>query len=156
MKNLIKNEICGSVNSTQMHCSRKIDEKLRLLFIYSVWTVAACGGKRVQQKKKKRKEKTQEIKLNKTQRVSKHWHNLHWNLLLEFVLGGDYARGVEEKFSEPSNYSWWAGQHGLEVLWNKTKQKQIGYQSIMSYFFNLSFTATIAFFFFFEKPTTAF
>ena len=109
-------------------------------------------GKTRATKKKKKKEKTQEIKLNKTQRVSKHWHNLHWNLLLEFVLGGDYARGVEEKFSEPSNYSWWAGQHGLEVLWNKTKQKQIGYQSIMSYFFNLSFTATIAFFFFLRNP----
>jgi len=97
-----------------------------------------------------KKEKTQKTKRSE----SKHWHSLHWNLLLEFVLGGDYARGVEEKFSEPSNYSWWAGQHGLEVLWNKTKQKQIGYQSIMSYFFNLSFTATTAFFF--EKPTTAF
>ena len=40
MKKLIKNEICESVNSARMHCSRKTGQMLRLLFMYSTWTVA--------------------------------------------------------------------------------------------------------------------
>ena len=59
MKKLIKNEICGSVNSARMHCSRKTGQMLRLLFMYSTWTVAACEGENVWKKKKKKKEKTQ-------------------------------------------------------------------------------------------------
>ena len=54
MKKLIKNEICGSVNNAYMHCSRKTGQKLRLLFMYRTWIVAACGGKRVKKKKKKK------------------------------------------------------------------------------------------------------
>ena len=53
MKKLIKNEICGSVNSARMHCSRKTDQKLQLLFMYRTWTVPSVGGKGVKKKKKK-------------------------------------------------------------------------------------------------------
>ena len=56
MKKLIKNKICGSVNSTRMYCSRKTGQMLRLLFMYRTWTVAASGRKRVKKKKKKKKE----------------------------------------------------------------------------------------------------
>ena len=52
MKKLIKNEICGSVNSARMHCSRKTSQKLRLLFMYCTWTVAACGEKMREKEKK--------------------------------------------------------------------------------------------------------
>ena len=55
MKKLIKNEICGSVNSARMYCSRKTGQKLRLLFMYRTWTVAA-SEKKTREKKKKTKE----------------------------------------------------------------------------------------------------
>ena len=54
MKKLIKNEICGSVNSAWMHSSRKTSQKLRLLFIYRTWTVTSVGEKAWKKKKKKR------------------------------------------------------------------------------------------------------
>ena len=57
MKKLIKNEICGSVNSARMYCSRKTGQKLRLLFMYRTWTIAASGEKTREKKKKKEKEK---------------------------------------------------------------------------------------------------
>ena len=41
MKKLIKNEVCGSVNSTRMYCSQKTGQMLRLLFMYRTWTVTA-------------------------------------------------------------------------------------------------------------------
>ena len=56
MKKLIKNEICESVNSARMYCSRKTGQKLRLLFIYRTWTVAASGEKTREKKKRKKKE----------------------------------------------------------------------------------------------------
>ena len=70
MKKLIKNEICGSVNSTWMHCLRKTGQKLRLLFMYRTWTVPPVGGKGV--KKKKRKGKRRNLKCSK--RESKLCH----------------------------------------------------------------------------------
>ena len=57
MKKLIKNEICGSMNSARMHCSL---EKVNICSYCSCtvhWTVAAFLQKRVKTKKKKRKEK---------------------------------------------------------------------------------------------------
>ena len=70
MKKLIKNEICGSVNSARMHCSRKIGQKLRLLFMYRTRTVAACGEKTREKKKEKKKGKRSKRKRRK--RESKH------------------------------------------------------------------------------------
>ena len=58
MKKLIKNEICGSVNSARMHCSQK-GQKLRLLFMYRTWTVTACGDKTREKKKKRGETQTQ-------------------------------------------------------------------------------------------------
>ena len=51
IKKLIKNEICGSMNSVWMHCSQKTGQKLWLRYIDSncLW------GKRVKKKKKKEK-----------------------------------------------------------------------------------------------------
>ena len=51
MKKLIKKEICGSMNSARMYCSRKNGQKLRLLFMYRTWTVAAYGGKTREKKR---------------------------------------------------------------------------------------------------------
>ena len=55
MIKFIKNEICESVNTARMYCSRKTGQKLRLLFMYRTWTVTASGRKRVKKKKKKKK-----------------------------------------------------------------------------------------------------
>ena len=79
MKKLIKNEICGSVNSTRMHYSRKTGQKLQLLFMYRTWTVAACGGENAWKKKKKGKR----INLKRSKRGSKLCHSvcLGWRLL---------------------------------------------------------------------------
>ena len=41
MKKLIKNEICGSVNSASVHCSRKTGQMLRLL-VKTGQTVHPC------------------------------------------------------------------------------------------------------------------
>ena len=71
MKKLIKNEICGSMNSARMYCSRKNGQKLRLLFMYRTWTVAASGEK-TREKKKKKKENA-ETETQQTQ--SKHTLN---------------------------------------------------------------------------------
>ena len=54
MKKLIKNEICGFVNSAWMHSSWKTGQKLRLLFIYRTWTVPHVGGKGGNLKRSKR------------------------------------------------------------------------------------------------------
>ena len=56
---LIKNEICGSVNSAQMYCSRKTGQKLLLLFMYRTWTVAASGEKTREKKKEKENAETE-------------------------------------------------------------------------------------------------
>ena len=59
-----KNEICGSVNSAQMHCSRTTGQKLWLLFIYRTWIVPPVGGKGVG--KKEKEGKTQKLKTQQT------------------------------------------------------------------------------------------
>ena len=69
MKKLIKNEICGSVNSALMHCSRKTGQKLRLLFMYRILTIAACGRKRVKKNNNKKRENAEA----KHRRQSKHY-----------------------------------------------------------------------------------
>ena len=67
MKKLIKNEICGSVNSAQMHCSLK---KVNICGYCSLKKVNICGycslnssrtppKTRENKKKKKKKNKTQ-------------------------------------------------------------------------------------------------
>ena len=78
MKKLIKNEICGSVNSARMYYSRKTDQKLRLLFMYRTWTVATSGEK-TREKKKKKKGKTQKLKRSKRQ--PKHTRR-RWGVLV--------------------------------------------------------------------------
>ena len=70
MKKLIKNEICGSMNSTRMYCSQKTSQMLRLLFMYRTWTVATSGEKTREKKKKKKKRKTPQLKRRK--REPKH------------------------------------------------------------------------------------
>ena len=58
MKKLIKNEICVSVNSTQIYCSRR---KVNICGYCSCtvhWTVTAFLPKRVKKKKKKKNENT--------------------------------------------------------------------------------------------------
>ena len=64
MKNLIKNEICGSVNSAFMHCSQKTGQKLQLLFMYRTWTVPLVGGKVWKEKKKERKRSKRDMDPN--------------------------------------------------------------------------------------------
>ena len=71
MKKLIKNKICGSVNSARMHCSQK-GQKLRLLFMYRTWTVTACGEK-TREKKKKRGE-TQKQNADANPNITYIWH----------------------------------------------------------------------------------
>ena len=71
MKKLIKNEICGSVNSAQMHCSLG---KVNICGYCSCtvhWTVAAFLQKRVktkQKKKKKKNEKNENVASHKRRR----------------------------------------------------------------------------------------
>ena len=77
MKKLIKNKICGSVNSTYVYCSWKTGQMLRLLFMYRTWTVAASGRKRVKKKKGKRsKLETQETQET---RIQTHTQSLKAN-----------------------------------------------------------------------------
>ena len=59
MKNLIKNEICGSVNSARMHCSRKTGQKLRLLYMNGSRLFLGGGGET--RAKKKKRGKTQKL-----------------------------------------------------------------------------------------------
>ena len=51
------------MNSSRIYCSRKTGQKLRLLFIYRTYTVAANGEKTREKKKKK----TQKLKRSKRQ-----------------------------------------------------------------------------------------
>ena len=74
MKKLIKNEICGSVNSARMHYSRKTGQMLQLLFMYSTWIVAACEGENAWKKKKKKGENV-ETETQRSKRQPKHTHN---------------------------------------------------------------------------------
>ena len=78
MKKLIKNEIFGSVNSARMHCSWKAGQKLRLLFMYRTWTVAACGEKTCDKKKKKKGENV-ETETQRSKRQPKHTLNVSLN-----------------------------------------------------------------------------
>ena len=57
MKKLMKNEICGSVNSAQMHCSLWKSQHLRLLFNEQCMNSSCISLKRVKAKKKKEKRK---------------------------------------------------------------------------------------------------
>ena len=66
MKKLMKNEICGSVNSAQMHCSLWKSQHLRLLFNEQCMNSSCISLKRVKAKKKKEKRK----KRTKTQLVT--------------------------------------------------------------------------------------
>ena len=72
MKKLIKNEICGDVNSAQMYCSRKTGQMLRLLFIYSTWTLTACEGENAW--KKKKEGENVETEMQRSKRQPKHTH----------------------------------------------------------------------------------
>ena len=58
MKKLIKNKICGSVNSTRMYCSRKTGQMLRLHIPYM--NSSRKWEKTREKKKKKKKRKTQQ------------------------------------------------------------------------------------------------
>ena len=51
MKKLIKNEICGSMNSAQMHCSLEKVNICGYCSCNSAWTVTAFLQKRVKKKK---------------------------------------------------------------------------------------------------------
>ena len=75
MKKLIKNEICESVNSARMHCSRKTGQMLRLLFMYGTWTVAACEGENEWKKKRKKKGENVETETQRSKRQPKHTHS---------------------------------------------------------------------------------
>ena len=76
MKKLIKNEICGSMNSTRMYCSQKTGQMLRLLFMYRTWTVAASGEKtREKKKRKKKKEKENAAAETQEMRTQTHTYN---------------------------------------------------------------------------------
>ena len=69
-----KNEICGSVNSAEMHCSRKTGQMLQLLFMYSTWTVVACEGENAWKKKKKIKKEGENAETEQTHQT--HYPNI--------------------------------------------------------------------------------
>ena len=62
MKKLIKNEICGSMNSVQMHCSLK-NQHLLLLFMQQ-----CMNSNRIPPKTREKKKKTNEGKRNFSKR----------------------------------------------------------------------------------------
>ena len=66
MKKLIKNEICGSVNSAQMHCSLK---KVNICDYCSLNSSRTPPKTRENKKKKKNKTQTRFIKRESKQRL---------------------------------------------------------------------------------------
>ena len=68
MKKLIKNEICGSVNSARMHCSQKRSKVAATVHVPYMNSNRLWGRKCV---KKKRKENAEA----KRRRQSKHYLN---------------------------------------------------------------------------------
>ena len=59
MKNLLKSEIYGSMNSTWMHCSRKTGSKVTGTVHAQCMNSRTCGGGGGERVKKKKKLKTQ-------------------------------------------------------------------------------------------------
>ena len=90
MKKLIKNEICGSINSTSVYCSQKTGQMMRLLFMYRIWTVAASGKKTREKKKEKKKRKTQQLKRRKPKHTlnfyKQNWSNRQKMKSSEFAI----------------------------------------------------------------------
>ena len=124
MKKLIKNEICGFVNSARMHCSWKTSQKLRLLFIYSTWTVAACWRKR---RAKKKKGKRKKLKRSKMQRGSKLSHivqsiskwRYYFILFFIYILFKDfYSKG------------WKRGRWTLDIFIRNIRRCQSSYKTL--------------------------
>ena len=69
MKKLLKSGICGSINSTLMHCLLRKSQHLRLLFNEQYMNSNRVTPKRV---KKKKRTKTQLVKRRRGFSGSKH------------------------------------------------------------------------------------
>ena len=86
MKKLLKSEICGSMNSTLMHCLLQKSQHLRLLFNEQYMNSNRVTPKRVGKKKKKKKgTKTQLVKRRHGFSGSKHTLSICEPLVLWFV-----------------------------------------------------------------------
>ena len=73
MKKLLKSGICGSMNSTLIHCLLQKSQHLLLLFNEQYINSNHITPKRVKKKKKKKRTKTQNADVgSKRRRGSKH------------------------------------------------------------------------------------
>ena len=76
MKKLIKNEICGSVNSAQMHCSLKKVNICGYCSLNSSRTPPKTRENKKKKKKKKNKTQTWFMKRESKQRLRESWRPL--------------------------------------------------------------------------------
>ena len=74
MKKLLKSEICGSINSTLMHCSLQKSQHLRLLFNKHYMNSNRVSPKHVKKKKKNKNAKGK--RGSKRRHRSKHTLNV--------------------------------------------------------------------------------
>ena len=76
MKKLLKSEICGSMDSTLLHCLLQKSQHLRLLFNEQYMNSNRVTPKHVEKKKKKKGTKTQLVKRRRGFSGSKHTHSI--------------------------------------------------------------------------------
>ena len=82
MKKLIKNEICGSMNSAQMHCSLEKVNICGYCSCNSAWTVTALHQKRVKKKKKNAKRRRWNADVLSKLSLNVHHSSVVWNSIL--------------------------------------------------------------------------